>query len=47
MDQPHTYDVIKEIGSGAQGSVYLLKEVHSQLHYAAKVVSNSICHCSL
>jgi len=42
MNSAPKYHIIKELGSGAQGAVYLVKDPLTRLKYAAKVVSINI-----
>jgi serine/threonine protein kinase len=37
--EERTYQIVQELGHGAQGSVYLVRDIISKQIYAAKVVS--------
>ena len=41
IPQQRNYEVVAELGHGAQGSVYLVKEEFSKEMFAAKVVSKT------
>jgi serine/threonine protein kinase len=46
--QTKNYQVVSELGHGAQGSVYLVKDEDTHLEYAAKVVIKFLANiCSV